>query len=105
MHRTGGQPDSCLHESPFVYAFKPRTTTLVRVIVDERERPSGVPDELARIGATVSYQVLDVADYVVREYAIERKSSRDFVSSLFSGRLFDQANRLTQAYETPLLVI
>jgi len=78
---------------------------LVRVIADERERPSGVPDELSRIGAMVNYQVLDVADYVVREYAIERKSSRDFVSSLFSGRLFDQANRLTQAYETPLLVI
>ena len=49
----------------------------------------------------VNYRVLDVADYLVQDYAIERKSVRDFVSSLFSGRLFDQAYRLGEAFQTP----
>jgi ERCC4-type nuclease len=57
------------------------------------------------MGVMVDYRVLDVADYVVRDYAIERKSSRDFVSSLFSGRLFDQAYRLGEAYHTTILIV
>jgi DNA excision repair protein ERCC-4 len=78
---------------------------LQRIIVDERERPSGVPDELRSLGAPVEYRVLDVADYVVGSYAVERKSVRDFVSSLYSGRLFDQAHRLGEAYQTSMLVV
>ncbi len=78
---------------------------MLRIVVDEREKPSGVPDELHGLGATVDYRVLDVADYVVGEYGIERKSARDFVSSLFSGRLFDQAHRIGEAYEVAILVV
>jgi DNA excision repair protein ERCC-4 len=78
---------------------------LQRIIVDQRERPSGVPDELRSLGAPIEYRVLDVADYVVGSYAVERKSVRDFVSSLYSGRLFDQAHRLGEAYRTGMLVV
>ncbi len=76
-----------------------------RIIVDERERPSGVPDELRSLGASIEFRVLDVADYVVGSYAVERKSVRDFVSSLYSGRLFDQAHRMGEAYGTSMLVV
>ncbi len=78
---------------------------MLRVIADEREKPSGVPEELERMGVLVDYRVLDVADYVVGDYAIERKSTRDFVSSLFNGRLFDQAYRLGEAYQTIILIV
>jgi len=78
---------------------------LVRIAVDEREKPSGVPDELRSKGASVEYRVLEVADYVVGEYAVERKSARDFVSSLFSGRLFDQAYRIGESYRDKILVV
>jgi DNA excision repair protein ERCC-4 len=78
---------------------------LQRIIVDERERPSGVPEELRSLGAPIEYRVLDVADYVVGSYAVERKSVRDFVSSLYSGRLFDQAHRLGEAYRASMLVV
>ncbi len=78
---------------------------IVRVIADERERPSGVPEELRSIGAFVQYRVLDVADYVVGEYAVERKAVRDFVSSLYSGRLFDQAHRIREAYKAVFLIV
>ncbi len=78
---------------------------MLRIIVDEREKPSGVPEELHSLGVTVEYRVLDVADYVVGTYAVERKSVRDFISSLYSGRLFDQAHRIGETYQTTLLVV
>ena len=40
---------------------------MVRIAVDEREKPSGVPDELRSKGASVEYRVLEVADYIVDE--------------------------------------
>jgi DNA excision repair protein ERCC-4 len=77
----------------------------VRVVADERERRSGVPEELRSLGAFVEYRVLDVADYVVGQYAIERKSVRDFVNSLYTGRLFDQAHRIGEAYDAIFLLV
>ncbi len=78
---------------------------MLRIIADEREKPSGVPEALRSLGVSVEYRLLDVADYLVGAYAIERKSVRDFVSSLYSGRLFDQAHRLGEAYETIFLIV
>lgn len=78
---------------------------MLRIIADQRERPSGVVEELRSLGAMVEYRVLDIADYVVGTYAVERKSVRDFVSSLYSGRLFDQGYRIGEAYQTRLLVV
>jgi len=78
----------------------------IRVIVDEREKPSGVPDLLKEYGLQVEYQMLDVADYVVSpDCAVERKKERDFLKSLYSGRLFDQAHRLCETYNRPVLII
>jgi DNA excision repair protein ERCC-4 len=78
---------------------------MLRIVVDERERTSGVGEHLQSLGAMVDYRVLDIADYIVGDYAIERKSVRDFVSSLYSGRLFDQSYRLGQAYQTRILIV
>lgn len=77
-----------------------------RVVVDERERPSGVPDLLKESGLQVEYRMLDVGDYVVSsECAVERKEERDFLKSLYSGRLFDQAHRLCETYNRPVLIV
>jgi ERCC4-type nuclease len=78
---------------------------MLRIIVDERERPSGVAEELRSLGAMVEYRVLDIADYIVGQYAVERKSVRNFVSSLYSGRLFDQGYRLGEAYQVRILIV
>lgn len=78
----------------------------LRVVVDEREKPSGVPDLLKELGLQVEYRMLDVGDYVVSpECAVERKEERDFIKSLYSGRLLDQAHRLCEAYDHPLLIV
>jgi DNA excision repair protein ERCC-4 len=50
-----------------------------RVIVDEREKVSGVPELLRSSGLQVEYRLLEVADYVISsDCAVERKSGRDF---------------------------
>jgi len=80
-------------------------TVQSRVIVDEREKVSGVPDLLKSLGLQVDYRVLEVGDYVVSsDCAVERKAGRDFIKSLYSGRLFDQARRLRQFYIRPAFV-
>lgn len=77
-----------------------------RVVVDEREKPSGVPELLKMFGLRVERRMLDVGDYVVSpDCAVERKQVRDFVQSLYSGRLFDQAYRLSEEYVQPVLVV
>jgi len=81
-------------------------STKFRVVVDERERASGVPDILKNSGLQVEYRMLDVGDYIVSpECAVERKAERDFLKSLYSGRLFDQAHRLCETYRRPVLIV
>jgi len=77
-----------------------------RVVVDEREKASGVPDLLRELDLRIEYRMLDVGDYVVfPECVVERKEERDFAKSLYSGRLFEQAHRLSEAYDYPLLIV
>lgn len=76
------------------------------IIVDYREKWSGVPEELARLGAPVRFDTLNVGDYVVSDdVCIERKNVNDFVSSVVSKRLFEQVRLLTEAYGKPILVL
>ena len=76
------------------------------MLVDERERSSGIPDMLRSMGVQVEARMLNVGDYILSsEYALERKSTLDFISSLYSGRLFDQARRLSEAYDNPLILV
>ncbi|MEM2904872.1 MAG: ERCC4 domain-containing protein [Candidatus Bathyarchaeia archaeon] len=79
---------------------------IFRIVTDERERPSGVPAALERLGVKVTYRMLDIGDYLVsEEVAVERKRVADLVSSLYEGRLFEQTQRLSETYRTPLLII
>jgi len=77
-----------------------------RVVADERERASGVPEELSRLNVRVYYSRLPVADYVLSpELAVERKSVRDLVSSVYDSRLFYQAAKISAAYAKPYLLV
>lgn len=76
------------------------------VIADYREKSSGVPLLLEQNGVRISFENLTVGDYILsKEHALERKTANDFVSSLVSGRLFDQIRRLREVYERPILVV
>ena len=78
----------------------------LRVYVDDRERASGVPQLLAKLGVAVLYRKLSVCDYVVPGgIGIERKTVVDLVKSVFDGRLLDQVRRMAETYEVPVLII
>jgi len=78
----------------------------VRIVVDERERNSGIADLLKRAGAIVDIAQLPVGDYIVSpETAVERKTVHDLVHSIYDGRLFVQCSELVKYYAKPLVII
>jgi len=78
----------------------------LRIIVDERERKSGIPDLLRATGINIELKTLPIGDYIVApETVVERKSIHDLVSSIFDGRLFDQCNRLKEHFQFPIILI
>jgi len=78
----------------------------VRIVVDEREKNSNIPDLLKEAGAAIDFAQLRVGDYIVSsEMAVERKTIRDLVSSIYDGRLFVQCSDLVKNYQKPLLVV
>ena len=78
----------------------------LRIVVDEREKKSGIPGLLKGIGINLEIKTLPIGDYIVApETIVERKTISDLVSSVFDGRLFDQCNRLKEHYKFPILLI
>ena len=78
----------------------------IRIVVDEREKKSGIPGILKGIGINLEIKTLPIGDYIVApETVVERKTISDLVSSVFDGRLFDQCNRLKEHYQFPILLI
>ena len=78
----------------------------LRIIVDERERKSGIPDLLKAIGMGVEMKTLPIGDYIVApETIVERKSIKDLMASVFDGRLYDQCTRLKENFEHPIVLI
>jgi len=79
--------------------------TTLRIVADTREGASGIPTLLEKKGVFVQMRTLDVGDYVIARHAVERKTVRDFIGSLYGGRLFEQANRISQSYKDFMLIV
>jgi len=75
-----------------------------KIIVDYREKNSLVISELINLGFEIEFRELKVADYIVKDVAIERKTISDFVSSMINKRLFNQIQELQQ-YKNRLLIV
>lgn len=83
----------------------PKARVKPRVIADTRESHL-VKRGLAELDTQVVEKAITPADYVLSaDFAVERKKFRDFLRSVFDGRLFEQAERLSKAYENPMLVV
>ncbi|MFW9855680.1 MAG: ERCC4 domain-containing protein [Candidatus Thorarchaeota archaeon] len=80
--------------------------TRLRLIVDHRE-PLRIKKALSeRFGMVIEERQLDIGDYVFSEQVVcERKTGGDLISSLMDNRLFEQIDRLIEAYEQPLLLL
>ena len=74
------------------------------IIVDDREKNSLVASELAILGFAIEFKHLPVADYLIKNVAIERKTISDFKSSIIDKRIISQLLELKQ-YPKSLLVL
>ncbi len=75
-----------------------------KIIIDYREKNSLVASTLIELGFEVEFTELKVADYLVNNVAIERKTVSDFVNSIINKRIIRQLQELQQ-YENKLLII
>jgi Fanconi anemia group M protein len=77
---------------------------LGRVVMDYREKNSLVYSSLVKLDLEVEVRELKVADYIVNDVAIERKTVSDFISSMINKRLIGQLESM-QKYKNRILLI
>ena len=75
-----------------------------KIIIDYREKNSLVPIFLEKNNYKKEFKELKVADYIVKDVAIERKTVSDFISSMINKRLTRQLEEMQQ-YKNKLLII
>ncbi len=64
------------------------------IIIDTREKQSLVTAYLKENLANTAFEKLEIADYLVGEIAIERKTFSDFLSSMINKRLIEQLKEI-----------
>lgn len=78
----------------------------LNIIVDNREMRSNITRELFDLGIKIESENLEVGDYILsNDVCVERKTVKDFLSSLTDGRLFTQAENLIDNFQKPIIVI
>jgi len=87
-----------------IFSKEKEEENTLKIIVDNREKNSLVPSELINIGFKVEFKNLPVADYLIDNVAIERKTISDLKSSIINKRIFSQMQELQQ-YPSYLLII
>ncbi len=83
---------------------KERKEEKQKIIVDYREKNSLVASELISMNFEIEFRELKVADYLVNNVAIERKTISDFISSIINKRIIRQLEEIQQ-YENKMLII
>lgn len=76
----------------------------MKILVDQREKNSLVAHELISLGNGIEFKHLPVADYIIGDIAIERKTASDFISSMINKRLLRQLEELQQFKKAFLIV-
>jgi len=74
------------------------------IIVDIHE-PRYIIERLRGKGIPITINKLSIGDYIITNIGVERKTIRDFYKSIIDKRLFDQLNRLKEAYDKTLLLL
>ena len=75
------------------------------IIVDHRERKSGVILELEKSDIPYTIQNLNTADFVIGTIGIERKTQYDFLQSITDKRLVIQIKKLKESFNKAILIV
>lgn len=81
---------------------KPKQTA--KILVDNHEKNSLVPAILSKLKMDYEFTHLEVADYLINDIAIERKTIPDLKSSIINKRILFQLRELKQ-YPKSLLIV
>ena len=76
----------------------------IPLVVDSNE-PEDIPERLRGLGVDFEVRKIAPGDYVLGPIGIERKTLADFFGSMVRKRLFEQVQRLRDAYPQPLLIL
>lgn len=76
----------------------------IEIIIDYREKNALVASFLESHGFRVTFKQLPVADYLIKDTAVERKTISDLKSSIINKRIFSQMLELKQ-YPKAILMI
>ncbi len=87
-----------------IFSKSEKEAKKLKIIADLHEKNSLVASELISLGIEVDFQHLKVADYLIGNIAIERKTISDFINSMINKRLLRQLEELKQ-YGKKLLII
>lgn len=74
------------------------------IIIDIRENNSLIKANLIEQKALIKEEALQIADYLINQTALERKTYKDFLSSIKDKRLFNQIKEMKK-YETSYLIL
>jgi len=76
------------------------------IIVDNKERVSGIVNEIVALKIPYKTEHLEMGDYIINDYVyVERKTVDDFLMSLKDGRLFEQIARLRRAKKRTIIIL
>lgn len=87
---------------------------MAKIIVDYRERNSGIVKEFGRRNLDVEVKQLLVADFILQTkdiegnivtVGIEKKTQNDFINSIIDRRITQQIMALKENFNIPLLII
>ena len=76
--------------------LKQNNKKTISIEVDFREKNSLVPSHLEANNINVIFKQLPIADYIINDFAIERKTISDLKSSIINKRIFFQIQELKQ---------
>jgi len=78
----------------------------LNIIVDYREKASGIIDLLKERNINIEVKKVSHGDYIINNWiTVERKTAKDFLVSIISRRLFYQLTNLKEHCDCPILLI
>ncbi len=86
----------------------------MKILLDHRERSSGIKKELIKQGLEVLEQQLISADFIIKTktidgriltVGIEKKTTHDFLNSIIDKRIILQLIEMKRHFDIPLLII
>jgi len=72
--------------------------------IDSRE-PAKVINQIKQLVSDVELRMMDTGDYVIGDFAIERKTITDLMGSVFDTRYWKQVENLKNTYPHPCVLI